>query len=336
MMKAVALTAAVAVVAVGLTRVAAADDDVAGVAVKYGSCGTERYKCGTDYSRCSTKYGVCLRYGCKRDLTYACEKTESYDCDKTVYESYTKSVRKTRGCDKKVDEECTKYRKVSYTCSKQREETCTRRKHKTCYKSWRTESYTCTKTEQKEVSCSNGRTYGYDGKKCYKSHSYEGTCSKQVGVGGYDCGVEERYTCTKSYDATCHKDEAYTATCTVRRGQTPTRHRRCRTVPPSGVGAERGVRGGTECVGVRARVYLRVGGWDARLGTDPGVRETAVVVSNLFYVCRQPHRQQPNLTTAPHQRALHTRLPPENVPAHLSRQRSRAVVYDATPARACG
>ncbi|KAK1860123.1 hypothetical protein I4F81_002712 [Pyropia yezoensis] len=215
MMKAVALTAAVAVVAVGLTRVAAADDDVAGVAVKYGSCGTERYKCGTDYSRCSTKYGVCLRYGCKRDLTYACEKTESYDCDKTVYESYTKSVRKTRGCDKKVDEECTKYRKVSYTCSKQREETCTRRKHKTCYKSWRTESYTCTKTEQKEVSCSNGRTYGYDGKKCYKSHSYEGTCSKQVGVGGYDCGVEERYTCTKSYDATCHKDEAYTATCTV-------------------------------------------------------------------------------------------------------------------------
>lgn len=114
-----------------------------------------------------------------------------------------------------MEEKCTKYRKVSYTCTKTREETCTRHKSKTCYKGYREETYKCTKTAEKEVLCSSGKRYDSHGKKCYKTHSYEGTCAKKVPYGGYECGFEESYTCSKPYDATCYKQQAYTTTCTV-------------------------------------------------------------------------------------------------------------------------
>lgn len=74
-----------------------------------------------------------------------------------------------------------------------------------------------------QVYCSNGSSYGYDGKKCYENISYQSTCTKQVGGGSYDCSYDEVYKCKKSYDAKCEKrfdalckrTETYDAQCSV-------------------------------------------------------------------------------------------------------------------------
>lgn len=254
MMRSVACTAAVAAAVAVLTGAATATaNDVAASAKQYGhsSCYQQKYKCGEDYSKCTYEYGVCVQFGCHKDVSYSCpyEAREKYDCLKKVDETYTVTERKSyqdtqwvKGgcekdgkikydCNKTYDEACKKQREVSFRCTKTRtvdcqkekDATCTRRKYKQCFHPSKTESYPCTKYYKKEVYCSNGSSYGYDGKKCYENIAYQGTCTKQVGGGSYDCSYDESYPCKKKYDAKCEQSfdalckrtETYDAKCSV-------------------------------------------------------------------------------------------------------------------------